>query len=51
MNLREKVTEALKDSIAPELLDDTVDCVMQILEEECQSSFDDGYEVGIESTK
>jgi len=43
---RFKVEKALRDSIASQLLNDTVDCVMQILEDEKQDSFDEGYNQG-----
>jgi len=44
--LRFKVEKALRDSVASQLLNDTVDCVMQILEDEIQDSYDDGYNHG-----
>jgi len=45
-NLRFRVEKALRDSVASQLLNDTVDCVMQILEDEKQDSFDEGYNQG-----
>ena len=42
-NLRFKVEKALRDSVASQLLNDTVDCVMGILEDEIQDSYDEGY--------
>lgn len=45
-NLRFKVEKALRDSVASQLLNDTVDCVMQMLEDEKQDSYDEGYNHG-----
>jgi hypothetical protein len=44
--LRFKVEKALRDSVASQLLNDSVDCIMEILEEEKQDSFDEGYNQG-----
>jgi hypothetical protein len=45
-NLRLKVERAIRDLVAERLLNETVNCIMQILEDEKQDSYDEGYQEG-----
>lgn len=46
MQQRERIERAINRYVAPELLQDTIDAIMDILEDECQTYFDEGYSEG-----
>jgi len=45
MQQRERIEKALDSLVAKKLMNEAIDTVMDILEDECQSSYDDGYNI------